>query len=209
MNSKKVGNKSQFRMFKSKALLKKSLKCITNLTAHFDFILSNLNEEAASQEQHQGDGSINPMACREIFMPSSVEEFSLHRFVRYSFHTLKVATNNFATKNEVGCGGTATVFKGVLIDGKRVAVKKFNLYRFNCYLNCFLSELEALGLCEHPNIVRLYGYCKEEIRNKVRKLSRLFRTRKDSKEKNESVYALVLEYMEKKNVAYFLFGDGN
>ncbi|KAA8540551.1 hypothetical protein F0562_024530 [Nyssa sinensis] len=42
---------------------------------------------------------------------------------RFSFRELKSATNEFSDENSIGKGGSGTVFRGILRDGKLVAVK--------------------------------------------------------------------------------------
>ncbi|XP_051127319.1 G-type lectin S-receptor-like serine/threonine-protein kinase LECRK3 [Andrographis paniculata] len=73
----------------------------------------------------------------------------------FSYVDLFRATNNFA--QELGKGGSSTVFKGTLDDtGKVVAVKRLEK-------NCgegkeFQREVRTIGKTHHRNLVRLLGY---------------------------------------------------
>ncbi|CAM0958788.1 unnamed protein product [Alopecurus aequalis] len=74
------------------------------------------------------------------------------------FSLLEEITNDFSYKNEIGRGGFAVVYKGVLENGV-VAVKRLsNTYM---YQNEFLQEVECLMKVKHKNIVRFLGYCSD------------------------------------------------
>ncbi|KAJ9686060.1 hypothetical protein PVL29_015104 [Vitis rotundifolia] len=74
---------------------------------------------------------------------------------RFSHEMLVVATKNFS--QELGKGGFGSVFKGILSDGTKVAVKCLDVF---CQAkNSFLAEVETIGGIHHMNLVRLVGYC--------------------------------------------------
>ncbi|XP_020195850.1 disease resistance protein RPS2 isoform X2 [Aegilops tauschii subsp. strangulata] len=79
------------------------------------------------------------------------------------FSLLEKITNNFYYKNEIGRGGFAVVYMGVLENGV-VAVKR--LYDAYKYEKEFLREVESLMKVKHKNIVRFLGYC-VDIQGKV------------------------------------------
>ncbi|KAK8604250.1 hypothetical protein V6N13_099198 [Hibiscus sabdariffa] len=68
------------------------------------------------------------------------------------------STNNFDQANIIGCGGFGLVYRGILPDGRKVAVKRLSG-------DCgqmdreFHAEVEALSRAQHPNLVHLQGYC--------------------------------------------------
>nr|XP_051202708.1 cysteine-rich receptor-like protein kinase 28 isoform X2 [Lolium perenne] len=70
---------------------------------------------------------------------------------------LESITNGFSTDREIGRGGYAVVYKGVLQNGT-VAVKKlfFNIHMDE---NEFQREVQCLMKVKHKNIVRFLGYC--------------------------------------------------
>lgn len=69
---------------------------------------------------------------------------------------LQDITNNFSADHEIGSGGFAVVYKGVLENGM-VAVKK--LSHTYLYPDEFQREIECLVKAKHNNIVRFLGYC--------------------------------------------------
>ncbi|MCO5556160.1 hypothetical protein L7F22_009704 [Adiantum nelumboides] len=77
----------------------------------------------------------------------------------FTAHELKEATENYADHMKLGMGGFGTVYKGVLSDGRLVAIKKAN--RAEGGNEQFLNELQILMHINHRNIVRLLGCCME------------------------------------------------
>ncbi|KAF7104956.1 hypothetical protein CFC21_105816 [Triticum aestivum] len=74
-----------------------------------------------------------------------------------SFTFLKNITENFSEDREIGHGGFATVYKGVLPNGN-VAVKRIrNSHSINETLFC--REVDSLLNIEHKNVVRFLGFC--------------------------------------------------
>ncbi|XP_076917791.1 serine/threonine-protein kinase PCRK1-like [Bidens hawaiensis] len=79
---------------------------------------------------------------------------------------LKFATNNFCTSSKIGEGGFGSVHRGVVksldhpFDKIKIAVKLSNggLQGHKQWL----AEVNVLGQIEHPNLVKLIGYCTEE-----------------------------------------------
>lgn len=84
----------------------------------------------------------------------------LHRF---SYKELKSATEGFSDSTSIGKGGSGTVYKGILRDGKLVAVKLLDSGSFQSERE-FQNELQILGGIKSPLVVSLLGYCVE--RNK-------------------------------------------
>ncbi|GLJ32946.1 hypothetical protein SUGI_0663540 [Cryptomeria japonica] len=84
-----------------------------------------------------------------------------YSFLRmFSYMELKIATRNFRSK--LVSGGFGTVFKGYLIDGTLVAVKKMEGSRQD--EKQFRAEISSLGEIQHKNLVRLRGFCAEGSR---------------------------------------------
>ncbi|KAL8048442.1 hypothetical protein ABFX02_07G066200 [Erythranthe guttata] len=77
------------------------------------------------------------------------------RFLTYE--ELKDATNNFEPSCILGEGGFGRVFKGVLIDGTAVAIKKLSTGGQQGDKE-FLVEVEMLSRLHHRNLVKLVGY---------------------------------------------------
>ncbi|GKU89711.1 hypothetical protein SLEP1_g3812 [Rubroshorea leprosula] len=72
------------------------------------------------------------------------------------------ATGNFSENRVIGKGGFGTVYKGVLPDGREVAVKKLQRQGTDGEKE-FQAEMEVLSGngfgWPHPNLVTLYGWC--------------------------------------------------
>lgn len=72
------------------------------------------------------------------------------------------ATGNFSEDRIIGRGGSGTVYRGVLPDGREVAVKKLQREGIEGEKE-FRAEMEVLSGngfgWPHPNLVTLYGWC--------------------------------------------------
>ncbi|AES82376.1 putative protein kinase RLK-Pelle-RLCK-V family [Medicago truncatula] len=78
----------------------------------------------------------------------------------FTLRDLELATNRFAKENVLGEGGYGVVYKGQLINGSPVAVKKI-LNNIGQAEKEFRVEVEAIGHVRHKNLVRLLGFCVE------------------------------------------------
>ncbi|GAB2277327.1 hypothetical protein Dimus_012033 [Dionaea muscipula] len=78
----------------------------------------------------------------------------------FTLRDLEIATNRFSKENVLGEGGYGVVYRGRLINGSPVAVKKI-LNNMGQAEKEFRVEVEAIGHVRHKNLVRLLGYCME------------------------------------------------
>ncbi|KAK1424852.1 hypothetical protein QVD17_20191 [Tagetes erecta] len=99
----------------------------------------------------------------------------------FTYRQIKAATDNFADSNKLGEGGFGPVYKGTLLDGTIIAVKKLSSKSSQGNRE-FVNEIGMIASIHHPNIVRLHGCCVE---------------------KNQLL--LVYEYMENNSLAHALF----
>ncbi|KAH9713386.1 protein kinase domain-containing protein [Citrus sinensis] len=79
----------------------------------------------------------------------------------FTLNDIEKATNGFDTSRIIGEGGFGVVYRGILDDGREVAVKV--LKRANQHGGReFLAELEMLSRLHHRNLVKLFGVCIED-----------------------------------------------
>ncbi|XXG63246.1 hypothetical protein AAC387_Pa05g1482 [Persea americana] len=69
------------------------------------------------------------------------------------------ATNNLSALNFIGQGIAGKVYKGILSNGRHVAVKHINKDE---YVESFMREVTSLSHVRHSNLVALLGHCEEE-----------------------------------------------
>ncbi|EEF32511.1 receptor protein kinase zmpk1, putative [Ricinus communis] len=80
------------------------------------------------------------------------------QFRKFSYAELKRATRNF--KEELGRGASGVVYKGVLIDGRVVAMKRLGeSYQGE---DVFWAEVSTIGRINQMNLVRMWGFCSEK-----------------------------------------------
>ncbi|XP_031112458.1 probable serine/threonine-protein kinase PBL7 [Ipomoea triloba] len=79
----------------------------------------------------------------------------------FNFSELVAATENFNLEYFLGEGGFGKVYKGRLVDtGQEVAIKQLD--RNGCQgIREFVVEVLTLSMADHPNLVKLIGYCVE------------------------------------------------
>ncbi|MCD7449477.1 Cell division control protein 2 [Datura stramonium] len=76
--------------------------------------------------------------------------------LNFKYSTLEKATGSFDEANKLGQGGFGTVYKGVLQDGREIAVKR--LFFNNKHRAAdFYNEVNIISSVEHKNLVRLLG----------------------------------------------------
>ncbi|XP_037479849.1 G-type lectin S-receptor-like serine/threonine-protein kinase B120 isoform X2 [Triticum dicoccoides] len=102
-------------------------------------------------------------------------------FQSIMFEDIAAATNSFHDTNVLGKGGFGKVYKGILEDGKEVAVKRLSKGS-DQGIEHFRNEVVLIAKLQHKNLVRLLGCCIHE----------------DEK-------LLIYEYLPNKSLDQFLF----
>lgn len=72
---------------------------------------------------------------------------------------MQLATDNFNEKNVLGQGGFGKVYKGVLSDTTKIAVKRLTDYESPGGDAAFQREVEMISVAVHRNLLRLIGFC--------------------------------------------------
>lgn len=79
-------------------------------------------------------------------------------FRQFSLSELKDATNDFSNDNEIGRGRFSIVYKGVLQDEQKVAIKRFQKVSESLEISMH-DEFNISVKLQHKNVVKLLGYC--------------------------------------------------
>ncbi|KAL2525319.1 S-locus lectin protein kinase family protein [Abeliophyllum distichum] len=106
------------------------------------------------------------------------EDFNLPMF---SYASVSKATDNFSSETKLGEGGFGPVYKGKLLNGQEIAVKRLSQRSAQGFKE-FRNEIVLIAKLQHQNLVRLLGYCAD---------------------RDESM--LIYEYLPNKSLDFFLF----
>ncbi|KAK2655737.1 hypothetical protein Ddye_008789 [Dipteronia dyeriana] len=99
---------------------------------------------------------------REVFVDVAGEvdrRIAFGQLIRYSWRELQLATDNFSEKNVLGQGGFGKVYRGVLGDNTKVAVKRLTDFESPGGDAAFQREVEMISVAVHRNLLRLIGFC--------------------------------------------------
>ncbi|XP_062018449.1 G-type lectin S-receptor-like serine/threonine-protein kinase At1g11410 isoform X2 [Rosa rugosa] len=79
----------------------------------------------------------------------------------FHLNTVATATNNFSIENKLGEGGFGSVYKGILYDGKEIAVKRLSKFSGQG-VEEFKNEVFLIAKLQHRNLVKILGCCFED-----------------------------------------------
>ncbi|KAK9042086.1 hypothetical protein V6N11_017165 [Hibiscus sabdariffa] len=97
---------------------------------------------------------------RKTLIPSHSQ--SSDDFRGFSFHEIKLATNNFSAALLLGAGGYGNVYKGSINGGTNIVAIKRAKPGSRQGLNEFQTEILLLSQLRHCHLVSLIGCCKEK-----------------------------------------------
>ncbi|XVF13510.1 hypothetical protein REPUB_Repub08aG0214100 [Reevesia pubescens] len=119
------------------------------------------------RDQSKSDNSALSRTTRSLPSPRSIPELykeKEHNLRVFSLQELRDATNGFNKMLKIGEGGFGSVYKGTIgpLNGRgdpiEVAIKKLNTQGLQGHKE-WLAEVQFLGVVNHPNLVKLLGYC--------------------------------------------------
>ncbi|KAG8383540.1 hypothetical protein BUALT_Bualt04G0024100 [Buddleja alternifolia] len=99
---------------------------------------------------------------REVYVDVAGEvdrRIEFGQLKRFSWRELQLATDSFSEKNVLGQGGFGKVYKGVLGDNTKVAVKRLTDFESPGGDIAFQREVEMISVAVHRNLLRLIGFC--------------------------------------------------
>ncbi|KAG8070479.1 hypothetical protein GUJ93_ZPchr0006g45992 [Zizania palustris] len=99
---------------------------------------------------------------REVFVDVAGEDdrrIAFGQLKRFAWRELQIATDSFSERNVLGQGGFGKVYKGILPDGTKIAVKRLTDYESPGGEAAFLREVELISVAVHRNLLRLIGFC--------------------------------------------------
>lgn len=76
--------------------------------------------------------------------------------LNFKYEILEKATDSFDELRKLGQGGAGSVFKGILPNGKTVAVKRL-FFNTRQWVDQFFNEVNLISGVQHKNLVRLLG----------------------------------------------------
>ncbi|KAL3615016.1 hypothetical protein CASFOL_040677 [Castilleja foliolosa] len=120
-------------------------------------------------------------ASDSVDLEDALSKIDLEDLMLFKFEVLANATCNFSNANKLGKGGFGPVYKGVLANGKEIAVKRLAKVSGQG-IQEFTNEVLLISKLQHKNLVRLMG-CSVENKEKM----------------------LIYEYMPNKSLDVYLF----
>ncbi|KAF9678883.1 hypothetical protein SADUNF_Sadunf07G0082500 [Salix dunnii] len=99
---------------------------------------------------------------REVFVDVAGEvdrRIAFGQLKRFAWRELQLATDNFSDKKILGQGGFGKVYKGVLADNTKVAVKRLTDFESPGGDAAFQREVEMISVAVHRNLLHLIGFC--------------------------------------------------
>ncbi|CDP04302.1 unnamed protein product [Coffea canephora] len=112
------------------------------------------------KDQDDQVSSFEPAYNVENMVSKTGDGAKLEELPLYTYETLAKATDNFEHCNELGKGGFGQVYKGKLLDGQEIAVKRLS-NTSGQGIEEFMNEVVVISKLQHRNLVRLIGCCAE------------------------------------------------
>ncbi|KAJ4734317.1 Proline-rich receptor-like protein kinase PERK1 [Rhynchospora pubera] len=105
-----------------------------------------------------GSGASSNYSGSKTFLPPSPNITFGSSICTFTYEELVIATDRFSDANLLGQGGFGYVHKGILPNGKEIAVKQLKAGSGQGERE-FQAEIEIISRVHHRNLVSLVGYC--------------------------------------------------
>ncbi|KAF7804436.1 serine/threonine-protein kinase PCRK1-like [Senna tora] len=165
----------------------KSIKSISGRSNSSTYVEGDMRRSGSElNSQNISDNSTDSL--RRTSFPSLSQRPSNLRV--FTVSELKSATKNFGRSVMLGEGGFGCVYKGLIKSTEdpprkiEVAVKQLGRRGMQGHKE-WVTEVNVLGIVEHPNLVKLVGYCADDDERGIQRL-------------------LVYEYMPNRSVEHHL-----
>ncbi|XP_061343914.1 probable serine/threonine-protein kinase PBL19 isoform X1 [Gastrolobium bilobum] len=111
----------------------------------------------------------SPRSLKELYKEKE------HNFRVFTLQELVDATHGFNRMLKIGEGGFGKVYRGTISseggqgDSIVVAIKKLNTFGYQGHKE-WLAEVQFLSIVNHPNLVKLLGYCSVDGERRIQRL---------------------------------------
>ncbi|KAF8038823.1 hypothetical protein BT93_B1387 [Corymbia citriodora subsp. variegata] len=130
------------------------------VVATFLFSIGTFFAWKKSKKQGGKDREQFSEVSSENVLGENLSKVNLQDLVLYKLEELAAATSNFSDTNKLGEGGFGAVYRGILLNGKEIAVKRLSRASGQG-LQEFINEMVVISKVQHRNLVRLFGCCVE------------------------------------------------
>ncbi|CAJ2666847.1 unnamed protein product [Trifolium pratense] len=98
---------------------------------------------------------------RSMLRENFGQESAILEPLQFDLAVIEAATNKFSNENFIGKGGFGEVYKGILLDGRQIAVKRLSKSSTQGAKE-FKNEVLLIAKLQHRNLVTFIGFCLEE-----------------------------------------------
>ncbi|XP_021730757.1 probable serine/threonine-protein kinase PBL19 [Chenopodium quinoa] len=151
----------------------KAMKVVSNLSSNSALGDEEVNRSGSEfNSQNVSDTSTDSIRKNSFFSMSQRSTSNLRVF---KFQELKSATKGFSRSVRIGEGGFGCVYKGMIKSVEDssvkvdVAVKQLGKRGLQGHKE-WVTEVSVLGVVEHPNLVKLLGYCADDDERGIQRL---------------------------------------
>ncbi|MBA0756235.1 hypothetical protein Gogos_021839 [Gossypium gossypioides] len=130
---------------------------VVALVAVSSFVYTRSKKRKQKEEERSQTILLYELASpKEVIITQEGELVTAQEFPFLDLATIRVATDDFSDSNKLGQGGFGTVYKGVLPNGKEVAIKRLSRKSWQG-LEELKNEVILIAKLQHRNLVRLLG----------------------------------------------------